>query len=320
MKKVISTILIVLTILFCSSYVLGTTGKVTADTLNVRESASQSAKVIARIAKDQKVEILEDNGEWLKIKYRSYTGYVSSKFITKDAETETGTTTTTEEKKEETETKPEEKAEEKTEEKKEEPKQVVEENKTQKTEYITNRETKLKENVKVYSLPTLSSYTVGDINSGTNLLVINSAGQWAYVQTDSLSGWIKLAATEIEVAVVEPEPKQEEPKEEPKTEEPVVQNTVEEKPTENTETTTPEEPKQEEPAPSTDNGSYPKTMYTNKSSVIIRYKPSKDSGILNSLNKGAKVKVIGKEGEWYKVSISGDTGYIYYTLLSDSAN
>ena len=61
-------------------------------------------------------------------------------------------------------------------------------------------------------------------------------------------------------------------------------------------------------------------MYTNKSSVIIRYNPSKDSGILNSLNKGAKVKVTGKEGEWYKVSISGDVGYIYYTLLSDTNN
>ena len=85
MKKVISMIFILVTILFCSSYVLGATGKVTADTLNVRESASQSAKVIARIAKDQEVEILEDNGEWLKVKYRSYTGFVSSKFIAKNA-------------------------------------------------------------------------------------------------------------------------------------------------------------------------------------------------------------------------------------------
>ena len=300
MKKVISVVVILLTILFCSSYVLGSTGKVTADTLNVRESASQSARVIGRIAKDQDVEILEDNGEWLKIKYRSYTGYVSSNYIKKIEEKEE-TPASTENKTTESETK------------KEEPKQVVQENKSQATEYISNRETKLKESVKVYSLPTLSSYTVGDLNSGTNLLVINSAGQWAYIQTDSLSGWIKLAATEIEVNAVEPEPKQDEPKEEAE-----VQNTVEEKPTENVETTTPEEPKQEEPVQTTDNGSYPKTMYTNKSSVIIRYKPSKDSEILNSLNKGAKVKVTAKEGEWYKVSISGDTGYIYYTLLSDS--
>ena len=81
MKKVISTIVIILSILLFSSYVLGTTGKITADTLNIRESASQSSKVIARISKDQEVEILEDNGEWLKVKYKDYTGYVSSKFV-----------------------------------------------------------------------------------------------------------------------------------------------------------------------------------------------------------------------------------------------
>ena len=52
MKKVISMILILVTILVSSTYVLGATGKVTADTLNIRESASQSSKVIARISKD----------------------------------------------------------------------------------------------------------------------------------------------------------------------------------------------------------------------------------------------------------------------------
>ena len=150
------------------------------------------------------------------------------------------------------------------------------------------------------------------------LAVINSAGQWAYVQTDSLSGWIRLAATEIETVTTTPETPTEEPKEENNVQEPAAQNTIEENSTKTEDTTKQEEPKSEEPAQTTDNGSYPKTMYINKDSVIIRYKPSKDSGILNSLKKGAKVKVTGKEGEWYKVSISGDTGYIYYTLLSDS--
>ena len=285
MKKVISVILIALTILLSSSYVLGATGKVTADTLNVRESASKSAKIIARIAKDQEVEILEDNGEWLKIKYRNYTGFVSSDFIKKNSTEEKPVANTTPVN--ETKAEP---VEEKKEEKKEEPEKVVETNKTQDMEYISNKETKLKENVKVYSLPTLSSYTVGELNLGTSLLVINSAGQWAYVQTDNLSGWIKLTATEIEVNTTIPEPPKEEPKEEPK--EPEVQNTVTtENVVENNETTKPEENKVEETTSTQDNGSYPKTMYTNKSSVIIRYEPSKTSGILNSLNKNAKVKI-----------------------------
>ena len=313
MKKVISTIVIILSILLFSSYVLGATGKITADTLNIRESASQSSKVIARIAKDQKVEILEDNGEWLKVKYKDYTGYVSSKFVSKDEVNTEVPAETVEEKKEES----TENAQpvENTEPKKEETTKVVSENKSNKNGYISNREAKLQENVKVYSLPTLSSYSIGDLNNGTSLVVINSAGQWAYIQTDTLSGWIKLSATDVKAGVTTTEntettqqPAESKPEETSK--ENVVAEPEESKPVEPV--------KEETPAEATaSNGSFPKTMYTNKDSVIIRYKPDKGSEILNSFSKNTKVNVTAKEGDWYKVTVRGDTGYIYYTLLSD---
>lgn len=317
MKKVISTIVIILSILLFSSYVLGATGKITADTLNIRESASQSSKVIARISKDQEVEILEDNGEWLKVKYKDYTGYVSSKFVSKE---ETKEEPTSEKKEESTDgSQPVEN----TETKKEETSKVDEQNKSGNSEYISNREAKLQENVKVYSLPTLSSYSIGDLNHGTSLVVINSAGQWAYIQTDSLSGWIKFSATDIKSGVTTSENTQSneqpaESKPEETTQENVVAEQEETKPQENSEENQ-EEPSA--PAETTENsGSFPKTMYTNKDSVIIRYKPDKGSDILNSLSKNTKVNVTAKEGDWYKVNLRGDTGYIYYTLLSDNAN
>ena len=309
MKKVISTIVIILSILLFSSYVLGATGKITADTLNIRESASQSSKVIARIAKDQKVEILEDNGEWLKVKYKDYTGYVSSKFVSKE---ETKEEPASEKKEESTESS---QPVENTETKKEETSKVVEKNRSSNNEYISNREAKLQENVKVYTLPTLSSYSIGDLNNGTSLVVINSAGQWAYIQTDTLSGWIKLSATDVKAGVTTTENTE------------TTQQPAESKPEENSkenvvaepEESKPVEPvKEETPAEATaSNGSFPKTMYTNKDSVIIRYKPDKGSEILNSFSKNTKVNVTAKEGDWYKVTVRGDTGYIYYTLLSD---
>ena len=313
MKKVISTIVIILSILLFSSYVLGVTGKITADTLNIRESASQSSKVIARISKNQEVEILEDNGEWLKVKYKDYTGYVSSKFVSKEEPT-------SEKKEESTDSS---QPVENTETKKEETSKVVEQNKSGNSEYISNREAKLQENVKVYSLPTLSSYSIGDLNNGTSLVVINSAGQWAYIQTDSLSGWIKLSATDIKSGVTTTENTQSneqpaESKPEETTQENAVAEAEENKPQE-TPAETHEEPSN--PEKTTDSsGNFPKTMYTNKDSVIIRYKPDKGSDILNSLSKNTKVNVTAKEGDWYKVNLRGDTGYIYYTLLSDNAN
>ena len=173
----------------------------------------------------------------------------------------------------------------------------------------------MQENVKVYSLPTLSSYSIGDLNNGTSLVVINSAGQWAYIQTDTLSGWIKLSATDVKAGVTTTENTE------------TTQQPAESKPEENSkenvvaepEESKPVEPvKEETPAEATaSNGSFPKTMYTNKDSVIIRYKPDKGSEILNSFSKNTKVNVTAKEGDWYKVTVRGDTGYIYYTLLSD---
>ena len=309
MKKIISTIVIILSILLLSSYVFGATGKITADTLNIRESASQSSKVIARISKDQEVEILEDNGEWLKVKYKDYTGYVSSKFVSKE---ETKEEPASEKKEESTESS---QPVENTETKKEETSKVVEKNRSSNNEYISNREAKLQENVKVYTLPTLSSYSIGDLNNGTSLVVINSAGQWAYIQTDTLSGWIKLSATDVKAGVTTTENTE------------TTQQPAESKPEENSkenvvaepEESKPVEPvKEETPAEATaSNGSFPKTMYTNKDSVIIRYKPDKGSEILNSFSKNTKVNVTAKEGDWYKVTVRGDTGYIYYTLLSD---
>ena len=134
MKKIISTIVIILSILLLSSYVFGATGKITADTLNLRESATQSAKVIARIAKNQEVEILEDNGEWLKVKYKDYTGYVSSKFVSKE---ETKEEPASEKKEESTESS---QPVENTETKKEETSKVIEKNRSSNNEYISNRE------------------------------------------------------------------------------------------------------------------------------------------------------------------------------------
>ena len=309
MKKIISTIVIILSILLLSSYVFGATGKITADTLNLKYSTTQSAKVIARIAKNQEVEILEDNGEWLKVKYKDYTGYVSSKFVSKE---ETKEEPASEKKEESTESS---QPVENTETKKEETSKVVEKNRSSNNEYISNREAKLQENVKVYTLPTLSSYSIGDLNNGTSLVVINSAGQWAYIQTDTLSGWIKLSATDVKAGVTTTENTE------------TTQQPAESKPEENSkenvvaepEESKPVEPvKEETPAEATaSNGSFPKTMYTNKDSVIIRYKPDKGSEILNSFSKNTKVNVTAKEGDWYKVTVRGDTGYIYYTLLSD---
>ncbi|HHV94898.1 MAG TPA: SH3 domain-containing protein [Clostridiaceae bacterium] len=56
-------------------------GIVTTDCLNVRQTPSTSATIIAQLLRDTKVEIIEANGEWYKISYNNMTGWVHGDYV-----------------------------------------------------------------------------------------------------------------------------------------------------------------------------------------------------------------------------------------------
>lgn len=57
------------------------TAVITTNTLRLRKEPSTSAGVHTLLGTGQKVSVLEDNGDgWLKIKYKSYTGYISADY------------------------------------------------------------------------------------------------------------------------------------------------------------------------------------------------------------------------------------------------
>jgi SpoIID/LytB domain protein len=57
------------------------TGIVTASTLNVRATASTTAKVIGTVKKNQVITILSKEGKWYKIEYQKSIGYVHSDYV-----------------------------------------------------------------------------------------------------------------------------------------------------------------------------------------------------------------------------------------------
>ena len=78
-KSIITSLLTIATILFVSTNSYGTTGKVTATSLNVRKDASKNADIITTIPKEKEVEIVSTVGdEWYKVTFDNITGYVSS--------------------------------------------------------------------------------------------------------------------------------------------------------------------------------------------------------------------------------------------------
>ena len=84
MKKYIFSTLII-SIVICLALTgisLAKTGTIKdSDFLNLRESPSTSANLLTRMPGDASFEILEEEGDWYKVQYEEYTGYVSKQYV-----------------------------------------------------------------------------------------------------------------------------------------------------------------------------------------------------------------------------------------------
>ena len=84
MKKYIFSTLIISVILFLvlTGISLAKTGTIKgSDFLNLRESPSTSANLLTRMPGDASFDIIGEEGDWYRVKYNEYTGYVSKQYV-----------------------------------------------------------------------------------------------------------------------------------------------------------------------------------------------------------------------------------------------
>lgn len=81
MRKKIASITMAMAMLFPATIYGDVYGEVNVNTLNARESISVNSKIIAQLDKYDKVEILEQIGEWVKIRVNNDEAYVKSNFL-----------------------------------------------------------------------------------------------------------------------------------------------------------------------------------------------------------------------------------------------
>lgn len=79
-KFVITEILISMIFI---SYSYAYTAKVNIEATRIRKEMNTSSNIINVIYEDDEVEVLEEDGEWCKIKYKDSTGYVKKEFLDK---------------------------------------------------------------------------------------------------------------------------------------------------------------------------------------------------------------------------------------------
>lgn len=158
--------------------------KVTGDVLNIRKGPSTSTKVVAMLSKGVECELLEEEGDWYKVKYKTYIGYVSKEYAeiigkTNNVE-EIKNNDTTNESDNKNDTDNSSKGE--------------ENNVTSNTnidEDVKIVYKKLKQNSELKILPLVYSSNIDALKKNTEMVLLGETNGWSYVQTDSNCGWVR---------------------------------------------------------------------------------------------------------------------------------
>lgn len=271
------------------------TVEITTETLNLRKEATTDSDIVALISIGDKCEVLAEKGDWYKVKYGEYTGYISKEYAkvigeesnttdkdnNEDQEEQTNTDavndikdTTTNETKEET------------------TNSIKEDNVTDglSNENVATNKGKTNKEVDVKIVPLINGSKIGKLKNNTEVMIISQINGWTYIQTDTISGWVRSEDITAQTSAGKDNDKKDE-------------NTSNAKDDNSSD-------KKE------DSTFKAKTMYA-KDVTNIRKEPNTTSNIIMVVDTNTELKVIGESGDWYKVSTSSGDAYVLKELLSD---
>ena len=265
---------IILLLIFSMSVTFAENGKVTnTDYLNLREGPSTSSNLLTKMPGDATFEIIGEEGDWYQIKYQDYTGYVSKQYV------------------------------------------QVEQNNNVNTniEPQANSKAVINKTSDIYVLPLLNSTKIGNISQGSEILVISINGNWAYIQNDSISGWI----FKNNVNGLQEQNTSEQNNSNQENNDESQENNQN---TQNNEDNSTVDEETNGNDNQVDNSNYPKTMYVNVDAVYIRERPTTESNAVASVGLNTPVTVNGEDGDWYKVHVTDGSGYMMKQYLSEQRN
>ena len=296
-NQVILGIAVILFVVFISTTSMADTAIVDTDTLNLRKEASTDSNILVQLDKGQKLDVLEESGDWVKVKVKGITGFVHKDYVkiekdennneevqnTQNVETQNVVENTVVQ----------------------ENTQVIEntvtenitepENNsiTQETNTSIVREVTILNDSDVSILPLINASKITNVKKDTKATVMDEVKGWLYIQTEEVNGWIRSNVIE----------ENEQVQSDDNNTTPVVDNN------QNAEQV-PEEPQETE--------FEEKVMYVNYSSIFVRKGPGTENEVVETLILNSQVTVIGESGDWYKVKVAGVEGYIAKRLLSNS--
>ena len=276
-KYVVASIIMLLLIVL-SNKVQAQTATVTADTLNLRSEASTDSSIVKLLNQGEELDVISDEGDWLRVSSDGTEGYVSKDYVQVNEETVNTTPKTPTETPTQTPTT---------------------ENPSETGTGTTVVTSKVNQDTQIRILPLINSNVLENISSGATVTIITSTNKWTFVETGTISGWILNSALEENTTSTS---------DNQTTGNTDNGNTNNTSSSENNDTTNQSSDTMYDTAV---------TKYINGSSVYIRNEPSTDASIVISLIRNTDVTVTGENGDWYKVKYGDSEGYIFKELLSD---
>ena len=280
-KRLIIFVFMLITILIASTITYAKTGTLNdTDFLNLRESPSTSANIVTVLPQNASFEILEEQGDWYKIKYQDYMGYVSKQYVKVDEN-------------------------------------VINTNIPAKanSEGIINKTSKiyvlpLINSTVIGEVNVSDKILVVSIAGKWSYIQTDNISGWIF--TDNING---VEDTSITDNISENTDKNEDLNSQDTNENNKEINDNTENANQNS---IDEEIAKTDDEENTNNTNYPKTMYVNVDAVYIRSQSTTDSEIVASIGLNTPVTVNGEEGEWYKVKVTDGSGYMMKKYLSDT--
>lgn len=166
LKKLILTIIvaaIISQIIMSVSY--ATTATVITETLRVRKSPTTDSNILRNLDAGEEVEVISKEGNWYKISFNGYEGYISADYVKLNGELSSIT-----------------------DEKNQTVNNYTDDNTSTKVNY--NGEVILKPNTSIYILPVLISSEIKTVDKESSIKILETLNNWSNVEVEGITGWV----------------------------------------------------------------------------------------------------------------------------------
>ena len=287
--KKISIIAIILYMFFITS-VFASTATISVSAARLRSEANTESNVLAKIYEGEKVEILEKNGDWYKVKYGNKVGYLKNNLIKEDINDKNLNN------------------------EKNETNSVMNDNvDSNSSKIVTNSQTNIR-----YQ-PSMLSNVIIQVEKGKELTTNLELGTWIQVTDGVVTGWMIKSKTSVVTDmsnVNDSQDLQDKDIEKVETkEESSEKNNLKENETEKVKDKV-EKNNNEQKDNQSQNVTSNKKGKVNVETAKVRKTADKTAKVVGFLDYNDEITILAEEGEWYKFTEKNVEGYVHKTLIT----